>query len=212
MKFTLFEDEVFEVTDPEALIEAYCFQSDFYSKYDQKRPRDDSSFKFVGLIGARMKNSSLDKCTEEIVRHKNIDIFCLDIDTFLFRKTLGEKQNLVSELNTLIVKLDKIPCVGFSKITKILHTRYPEIIPMIDNPLQKKYKGLKQEKWKEGDWRQLLLDYYNNFLKGETFSNVTKVHDKLSIPNLTKVRIFDILWWSYLKSEKNPVWKTIYKV
>ena len=137
----------------------------------------------------------------------------MNLDSFL-KKEPEERQYLIHELTSLIVELDKKPGVGFSKITKILHTRYPEIIPMIDVPLQKKYKELKREKWKEGDWQQLLLDYYNNFRKketfSETFSNLSKVYDNLPSLNLTKIRIFDILWWSYLKSRKNQMgWKTI---
>ncbi|GAH50851.1 unnamed protein product, partial [marine sediment metagenome] len=34
MKFILFSEIIFEIPDPIALIECYCYQNDFYSKYD----------------------------------------------------------------------------------------------------------------------------------------------------------------------------------
>lgn len=211
LKFTLFRNRVFEVDYPEALIEAYCFQSDFFAGYDWKRKRDDSSYDSVGLIGARTKNGVLKKCKELIRNHKNLGIFSLVLDTFI-EKTHEEKDRLTLELHELAEELDDIPGIGFSKATKILHTRYPEIIPIIDNPLQDEYRSLKPQ-WKEGDWHQLFNDYYDNFLLKETFSNLRKVHSEVSFLNLTKVRVFDILWWSFLKSKnkehKDIKWKTI---
>lgn len=204
--FTLFKDIAFEVKNPEALIEAYCFQSDFYAKYDLGRPKGNDSFEYVRFIGARIEKSILDRCRNEISYNKNLNILNLDLDSFL-KETPKERDRLILELSELVQKLDKISCVGFSKATKILHTRYPEIIPMIDNPLQKEYKALRPE-WKKGDWYQLFKDYYDNFLVRDTYDNLCTLHSNLSFLNLTKVRLFDILWWSYLKS-KNPIYKGI---
>jgi hypothetical protein len=213
--FTLFKDRAFEVKYPEALIEAYCFQSDFYAKYDKDRPRDDNSFEHVHYIGARIQKSVLDKCKNIINQYSNLRIFdSLDLDSFL--KETQKRGYLTAELSKLAHDLDKIPRVGFSKATKILHTRYPEIIPMIDNPLQKEYKELKKSEWKRGDWYQLFKDYYDNFLEGQTYDNLCKVHRNLLFLNLTKIRVFDILWWSFLKSKnrdhKGIEWRTIRQV
>lgn len=211
MIFTLFRNRIFEVDYPEALIESYCFQSDFFAGYDLKRRRDDSSYDSVGLIGARIKKDILDECKKVINNHKNLGIFALDLDSFL-KKTPEEKDSLTLGLHKLTQELDAIPGVGFSKATKILHTRYPETIPMIDNPLQDEYRSLRPQ-WKEENWHQLLNDYYDNFLETETFNNLCKVWSNLPSLNLTKVRVFDILWWSFLKSKnqehENINWKTI---
>jgi len=197
--FTLFRDRVFEVTKPEALIEAYCFQSDFYAKYDFQCPKGDDSFEYVRFIGARTKKSTLSYCKAVIDRHKDFSMFSLDLDLFL-SKTPEVRTQLAFKLGELTHELDDIEGIGFSKATKILHTLYPEIIPMIDNPLQKEYKALRPE-WKKGDWGQLFKDYYENFLVKETYDNLNKVYNNLSFLGLTKVRIFDILWWSFLKSK-----------
>jgi hypothetical protein len=201
---------------PEALIEAYCFQSDFYAKYDLKRPEGDRSFDFVRFIGARIKKNTLEKCRAEIDRYRDFSMFKMDLDTFLDKTTQETRDQLISKLAELAGKLDDIPGVGFSKATKILHTRYPKIIPMIDNPLQKEYKKLTKEQkreWKKDDWHQLLKDYYDNFLEKKTFDNLDKLYTNLSFLKLTKVRIFDILWWSFLKSKnkdyKGIRWETI---
>lgn len=209
MIFTLFKDRRFEVLHPEALIEAYYFQSDFYEKYDRQRPRGDKSLEFVRFIGARIEKTVLNKCKTEINRHKDFDMFTLSLDSFL-EKTPEERDYLAFELGEITRKLVKIPRVGFSKATKVLHTRYPEIIPMIDNPLQREYKDLRRG-WDVGDWGQLFKDYYENFLVKETYNNLREIHGKLSFLGLTKVRVFDILWWSFLKSKKlkGVSWETI---
>ena len=215
MRFTLFEDIVFDVKYPDALIEAYCFQSNFFANYDLKRPEGDRPFEFVRFIGARIENATLEKCTFKIDRYKDFDMFKMDLDEFL-GKTQEVRDQLVLKLGELARDLDSIPRVGFSKATKILHTRYPKIIPIIDNQLQKEYKTLikKQKRgWKKGDWHQLFKDYYNNLMVQETRYNLNELHTNLSCLKLTRVRIFDILWWSFLKSKnkdyKNINWKTI---
>jgi len=69
----------------------------------------------------------------------------------------------IKELDTLVVKeLLRIPQIGLSRATKILHTLYPEIIPMIDNPLQYLYRDKIDPNWTENKAAQLLTDYYNN--------------------------------------------------
>ena len=216
MIFTLFKDIVFDVKYPEALIEAYCFQSDFYAKYDLKRPEGDGSFEFVRFIGTRIEKDTLEKCRTEIDRCRDFGMFKMDLDTFLNQNPQETRDQLISKLAVLAGNLDDIPGVGFSKATKILHTRYPKIIPIIDNPLQKEYKRLAKEQkreWKRDYWYQLLKDYYDNFLEKETFDNLDRLHTSLSFLKLTKVRIFDILWWSFLKSKnqdyKNVKWRTI---
>lgn len=214
-RFTLFKDIVFDVKYPKALIEAYCFQSNFYAKYDLKRPEGDRSFEFVRFIGARIEKNTLEKCKAEIDRYKDFDMFKMNLDDFL-NKTLKARDQLVHQLSELAGNLDDIPRVGFSKATKILHTRYPEIIPIIDKQLQKEYKRLtkkQKREWKKGDWHQLFKDYYDNLMVPETRYNLNELHTNLLYLNLTKVRVFDILWWSFLKSKnkdyKNIPWETI---
>jgi len=201
------------VKEPEALIEAYCFQSDFYAKYDL-RPRGDESFQYVRFIGARIEKDILDKCKDQINRYKNFSTYDQKGLDWLLRKAIAEQRNrFIFELAELTHTLDSIPRVGLSKATKILHTRYPEVIPIIDNALQKEYKLLRPE-WKKGDWHQMLFkDYYDNFLVKETYNNLDTLHRNLLHLKLTKVRAFDILWWSFLKSKKNKIdWKTIRQI
>jgi hypothetical protein len=119
------------------------------------------------------------------------------------------------ELSDVIRKLTEIDGIGLSKATKILHTRYPSIIPMIDNQLRNEYQRINNE-WKD-ETSQILFDYYMN-LKGEpNKQNLTQVYETISksMPHLTKVRVFDVLWWSFLKartlkSENESInWSTI---
>jgi len=77
--------------------------------------------------------------------------------------------------------------------------------------------GARIEKWMEEHSNQILIDYYKNLRESDNLRNLTQISETISGNNLlglTKVRIFDILWWSYLKAkrlrqEKNINWSTI---
>jgi len=62
----------------------------------------------------------------------------------------------------------------------------------------------------------LFKDYYDNLLEKTTSDNLQDLYEKLKYLNLTKVRIFDILWWSFLKSENDEFkgidWKTVRRI
>ncbi len=110
----------------------------------------------------------------------------------------------------------QIKTIGLSKATKILHTLYPKVIPILDDNLQREYKEINPQ-WTEEHSNQILIDYYKNLREGDNLRNLTQISESISGNNLlglTKVRIFDILWWSYLKAkrlrwEKNINWSTI---
>lgn len=215
LRFTLFNRIVFDVKYPDALIEAYCFQCNFFAKYDLKRPEGDRRFEFVRYIGARLEPEVLDRCKAQINQYKDFnEVDEKGLDWFLKIATTEERNHFTSRLAELTHELDRVPRVSFSKATKILHTRYPNIIPIIDNRFQEEYRTPPRP-WKKGDLHQLFKDYYENFMVKETWDNLDELHTNLSNLNLTKVRIFDILWWSFLKSknkdfiEKNINWKTI---
>lgn len=210
MKFLLFSKSSFEVEDPIALIECYCFQSDFYANYDLLLRDGDRRIEAVNEIGARIEKKSLSKCKTVIDRYQSIPILQLTLDEFL-NLGIKTKESYTIELSELVKELDDIPRIGVSKATKILHTLRPRIIPMIDSFLQREYKKLKPS-WKHGDWAQIFMDYYSNFDVGETYKNLCKLHKDLSFLGLTKVRIFDILWWSFLKADALSVeikWSTV---
>jgi len=202
MKFFLFSKISFEIPDPIALIECYCYQNDFYFKYDFL---EDKKIEDVNKIGARIKKDVLLECKKIIERTKNLSIFKYDLKQFL---DLEEKKRNkhIKELNDFIIqKLLKINGIGLSTTTKILHTLYPKIIPMIDNPLQNKYREKINNVWTEKRADEIFIDFYNNLKMGNNRENLNYIFNEVSknnLKNLSRIRIFDILWWSYLKAEK----------
>ncbi|MBU4350109.1 hypothetical protein KJ830_01720 [bacterium] len=88
---------------------------------------------------------------------------------------------------------------------------------MIDNPLQNKYREKINNVWTEKRADEIFIDFYNNLKMGSNRENLNYIFDKLlenNIQHLSKIRIFDILWWSYLKAEdlklrENINWSTI---
>src|SRR5665811_1587732 len=144
MIFFLFSKIPFEIPDPIALIECYCYQNDIYSKYDLL---EDRKIEDVNKIGARIKKEVLSECKTIIEKIKSVNIFEYNLEQFL---SLDEKDRdeQIKELNeSVIQKLIKINGIALSTTSKILHTLYPKIIPMIDNPLQNKYREKINNVW-----------------------------------------------------------------
>ena len=202
MKFYLFSEISFEIPDPIALIECYCYQNDIYSKYDLL---EDKKIEDVNKIGARIKKEVLLECKIITERTKSVNIFEYNLEQFL---SLDEKdrneQN--KELNEFVIqKLLKINGIGLSTTTKILHTLYPKIIPMIDNPLQNKYREKINNVWTVKRADEIFIDFYKNLQIESNRKNLNHIFNEISknnLKNLSRIRIFDILWWSYLKAEK----------
>jgi hypothetical protein len=205
MKFFLFSEISFEIPEPIALIECYCYQNDFYAKYDLLLEHRDRKIEDVNKIGARIKKEVLLECEIITERTKSLNIFKYNLEQFL---SLEEKKRNkhIKELNEFVIqKLLKIKGIALSTTTKILHTLYPKIIPMIDNPLQKKYCEKIDNVWTEKRADEIFIDFYNNLKIESNRKNLNYIFDKLlenNIQHLSKIRIFDILWWSYLKAEK----------
>jgi len=202
MKFFLFSKISFDIPRPIALIECYCYQNDFYSKYDLL---GDRKIEDVNKIGARIKKEVLFECKIMTERTKSLSIFKYNLEQFLSVNE-EDRDEQIKELNEIVIqKLLNINGIGLSTTTKILHTLYPKIIPMIDNPLQNKYREKINNVWTEKRADKIFIDFYNNLKIESNRENLNYIFDRLlenNIQHLSKIRIFDILWWSYLKAEK----------
>ncbi|MDO9555556.1 MAG: hypothetical protein Q7J40_03110, partial [Atribacterota bacterium] len=125
MKFFLFSKIPFEIPDPIALIECYCYQNDFYSKYDLLLEHRDRKIEDVNKIGARIKKEVLLECKTITEGTKSVNIFEYNLEQFL---SLDEKDRneQIKKLNEFVIqKLLKINGIALSTTTKILHTLYP---------------------------------------------------------------------------------------
>jgi hypothetical protein len=203
MKFFLFSKISFEIPKPIALIECYCYQNDIYNKYDLLL--ENKKIENVNKIGARIKKEVLLECKKITESTKSVNIFKYNLEQFL---DLEEKKRNghIKELNEFVIqKLLRINGIALSTTTKILHTLYPKIIPMIDNPLQNKYREKINNVWTQKRAEVIFIDFYNNLKMGSNRENLNYIFNEISknnLRNLTRIRIFDILWWSYLKSER----------
>jgi hypothetical protein len=199
MKFFLFSKISFEIPDPIALIECYCYQNDFYSKYDLLLEDRDRKIENVNKIGARIKKEVLSECKILTERTKSVNIFKYNLEQFL---SLDEKDRneQIKELNeSVIQELLKIEGIALSTTTKILHTLYPKIIPMIDIPLQNKYREKINNVWAQKRADVIFIDFYKNLKMGSNRENLNYIFKEVSknnLKNLSRIRIFDILWWS----------------
>ena len=202
--------------NPIFLIESYCFQNDFYSRYDLIKKREIQD---VNKIGARIKTDLLPVCKTRIDDVGDLDIFDYSLDDFLKLEEKNRNSH-IHDLNIRIIQnLLELPKIGLSKATKILHTLHREIIPIIDNLLQNEYRKINHG-WKENEAEQILIDYYDNFLNEQNLENLDKIEneiEKINLKGLTRISIFDILWWSFLKAERlgqkeNIQWRSIRRI
>jgi len=205
MNFFLFSKIPFEISDPIALIECYCYQNGFYAKYDLLLEHRDRKIEDVNKIGARIKKEVLSECKKITESTKSLSIFKYNLEQFLDLEE-KDRDEQIKELNEFIIQeLLKIKGIGLSTTTKILHTLYPKIIPMMDNPLQKKYREKVNKLWTVEQADEIFIDFYKNLKIESNRKNLNYIFNKLlenNIQHLSKIRIFDILWWSYLKAEK----------
>ena len=203
MNFFLFSKISFEIPNPIALLECYCYQNDIYNKYDLLL--ENKKIENVNKIGARIKKEVLLECKEITESTKSVNIFKYNLEQFL---DLEEKKRNghIKELNEFVIqKLLRINGIALSTTTKILHTLYPKIIPMIDNPLQNKYREKINNVWTQKRAEVIFIDFYNNLQIESNRKNLNYLFNEVTknnLKNLSRVRIFDILWWSYLKAEK----------
>ena len=115
MKFLLFSKISFEVSDPVALIESYCFQSDFYANYDLILNDRNREVEDVNKIGARIGEKPLSNCKTVTKNTGNLRIFGYDLTGFL---ELDDKTRncYIKELNKEVIqKLLGIDGIGLSK-------------------------------------------------------------------------------------------------
>ena len=205
MKFFLFSKISFEIPDPIALIECYCYQNDFYAKYDLPLEHRDRKIEDVNKIGARIKKKVLSEGKKITERTKSLSIFKYNLQQFLDLEE-KDRDEQIKELNeSVIQELLKIKGIGLSTATKILHTLYPKIIPMMDNPLQNKYREKINNRWTKKRADEILIDFYKNLQiesNRRSLNHIFKEISKNNLKNLSRIRIFDILWWSYLKAER----------
>ena len=205
MKFLLFSKISFEIPNPITLIECYCYQNDFYAKYDLLLEHRDRKIEDVNKIGARIKKEVLSECKKITESTKSLSIFKYNLEQFLDLEE-KDRDEQIKELNEFVIqKLLKINGIGLSTTTKILHTLYPKIIPMMDNPLQNMYREKINNLWTKKRADEIFLDFYKNLQIESNRKNLNHIFKELpknNLKNLTKIRIFDILWWSYLKAER----------
>ena len=199
MKFLLFSKISFEIPDPNALIECYCYQNDFYTKYDLLLEHRDRKIEDVNKIGARIKKEVLLECKKITESTKSLSIFKYNLEQFLDLKE-KERDEQIKELNEFVIQeLLKIKGIGLSTTSKILHTLYPKIIPMIDNPLQNKYREKINNVWTEKRADEIFINFYKNLQIERNRKNLNHIFNEISknnLKNLSRIRIFDILWWS----------------
>jgi hypothetical protein len=201
MRFCLFSKIEFEIAYPVALIECFCFQTNFYSSYDSLLP--DRTVEDVGKIGARIALELLPSDEQLAELTKTAPLFSSNLDDFLKLSDIALRQHVME--SSVVIKQLMARGIGFSQATKVLHTVYPNIFPMIDSMLQEEYQSLQvNSKWKSNNPEQILFDYYANLKTEPTSHNLAIIFEKVSknLPCLTKVRVFDIVWWSYLKAKK----------
>ena len=67
----------------------------------------------------------------------------------------------------------------------------------MDNPLQNKYREEINDVWTKKRADEIFIDFYNNLKMGSNRENLNYIFSevyKSNLKNLSRIRIFDILW------------------
>lgn len=155
----------------------------------------------MNKLGARIGKNLLSRCKDVTEKTRNLKIFDYDLDKFL-DLDVEKRNDYIKEFNEKALKKLCTKGIGLSKATKILHTLYPKIIPIIDNSLKDEYKKINRQ-WRDKK-PEIFIAYYDNLKENDNWQNLNTLYEKVKeyMLCLTKVRIFDILWWSFLKAKK----------
>ena len=200
MIFRLFSKTEFEITYPVALIECYCFQTNFYSAYDLLLPH--RQIPDVAKIGARIDGSLLEPISKIVRANKDIPIFQHDL-AYVLTQNADAIRSFSEQASGVLEQLMSLG-MGLSQATKVLHTVYPEVMPMIDSMLQEEYRHTVDPAWSQSEPGWILYAYYINLKEEPNRGHLVEVYNRIAsnLPCLTMVRVFDIIWWSYLRANK----------
>jgi hypothetical protein len=168
----------------------------------------------VGKIGARIDREKLPQISVLVDAAGSLPVFHYEIDQFLKLDDEDIRSHVIAACS-IVQSLMRLG-LGLSQCSKVLHTVYPRIMPMIDSMLQEEYRRHIDSQWTPERPEQILLAYYMNLKAEPTANSLDCLFSTVSanVPCLTKVRVFDIVWWSYLRatrlSERHHItWKTV---
>jgi len=190
----------YRLSDPSNIIKTFCITDSSYEKYDCEGINSESWIKDC----IRLSNSGMRARIEEdlILNNKNK----IELAAAKIPEDINLKQATDIILNNLKKLFECIETKGVrnARITKVLHKKFPLLIPIVDEIVGEVYfpKKDKSEGYKPDDINnlmeviKLIKHDLNNANNIALIENIKIELKKCGINNLSDVRIFDMLLWT----------------
>jgi hypothetical protein len=186
-------DQAYIALDPIVIIKTFIVTDISYDKYDSKDICEESWLEDCIRLANKGMRARIKK--ELILANKNkIESYAKNIPSNL--NIENASKNIFGALRKIFSSINSKGTRN-AKITKVLHKRFPNLIPIVDNIVGKVYfKGEYR-----GDDITTLLDVIKkirqDFIRNKDLLNNIKFElKKEGIGNLTSLRIFDGLLWA----------------
>lgn len=186
--------------------------------YNKISRNDSDVVDFRDIVFVASFNAGIQKTNAWSALFKNKEKFIISDKRLVAKEFYQLEIREIVELSNVIRECDKIRFVSFSVATKILHMRYPKIMPILDSKVQKYINDSFQVNVVtdleeallelQKDHRHFLDDRYcsefviglNNKLK-KVAERKTKQSGILSF-KLSKIRVYDLVVWDLMASDK----------
>ena len=183
------------IENPLLIIKTFCVLDPSYKKYDSIKLGNEIWLeKTIGLsnqgMRARISGKEKGKIIEkQLELNKKIEELKISGDENLLDKNNEE----IEKLKELFKIFENIKGVKNAKATKILHKKFPNLIPIVDSIIAEKVYCKKNKNM--DDLIEIIKEIKKDYKKNVNFLEDLKFNLKKENMNLSLLRIFDIILW-----------------
>jgi len=183
------------IENPLLIIKTFCVLDPSYKKYDSKKLGDDiwleKAIEFSNQ-GMRARISGEEK-RKIIEKQLELDEKIKELKIFEDKNLLDKNNEEIEKLRELFKIFENIKGVKNAKMTKILHKKFPNLIPVVDSIIAKKVYCRKNKSI--DDLIEIIKEIKKDYKKNIIFLEKLKFNLKKENVNLSLLRIFDIMLW-----------------
>ncbi len=181
------------IENPLLIIKTFCVLDPSYKKYDSKKLEDEIWLeKAIEFSNKGMRARISDEEKREI-RRKKVEEKIKELEISGDKNLLDQNNEEIEKLKELFKIFENIKGIKNAKMTKILHKKFPNLIPVVDSIIAKKVY-LKKNKSID-DLIEIIKEIKKDYKKNVNFLENLKFNLKKEHRDLSLLRIFDIILW-----------------
>lgn len=191
------------------LIKIFCVLDNSYLEYDSKKINEKNWIEdCISFANKGMRARISEKKEKKYIISKKLEIKKSIKTLEIFKNTRLEKTNdkAIQNLKELFKYIEGIG-IKNAKATKILHKKFPNLIPIVDSIVAKKGYGEKNENI--DNLINIIIKIKKDIDKNKALLDRIRLELAKSSIKLTNLRIFDILVWMKGKDIQKIVFKNL---